>query len=715
MRLFIAEKPSMGMEIAKVLSNKNNKSLERSDGFISVGNDVVTWQFGHILELKSASELDPQYEKWSFDTLPIIPQNWQRKIKDDCVKQFNVIKKLIENTDEIIHAGDPDREGELLIRETLIHLNNTKPVKRILLNALDEKSILYALDNLKDDSVFDNLYISAEARTRADWLIGINLTRAYTLIGKDNGLTTSINIGRVMTPTFSLVVQRENEIRQFNATKYYSLTAIFKSNQDEIQTKLKVPDEIKENDYVIDKTLIEDIENKLKKNPLAIISDYTVEKKTEYPLLPYSLSELQLVAGKKYNYEPKLVLDTVQSLYEKKLTTYPRSDCSYLPENQFDNATEILNTLSNIDDNFKTLIQEANPKLKSKAWNDKKITAHHAIIPTAKSCDINNLSETEKNIYKLISTCYIAQFYPAHIYNKTDIKINCNDYIFTATGKTILDLGWKKLYKANHNDEENILPICHKGDKVIFINSNITEGITKPPKRFTPATLLEAMKKIDKFVKSPEVKAILKNISGIGTEATRASIIEKLLDKNFIAKDKQNLIPTKYGESIYKVLPRFLKTPDITAVWENELGKIAEGTGDVQKFLSGQIKIINEAIKQTKSLKLDIDISKSRCPYCHSILRPVISKKTNLKYWICKNFSTAEDSKCKKGIFSDKDDKPVLIHCNKCRKGYMKKNISKDNKIFWGCDNYPKCKNIMSDKNGLPNNSTNTKRKKLFK
>lgn len=213
MRLFIAEKPSMGMEIAKVLANKNNKLLERSDGFISVGDDVITWQFGHILELKSTSEINPQYEKWSFDTLPIIPQSWQRKIKNDCINQFNIIKELVENTDEIIHAGDPDREGELLIRETLLHLNNTKPVKRILLNALDEKSILYALDNLKDDSEFDNLYISAEARIRADWLIGINLTRAYTLIGKDNGLTTSINIGRVMTPTFSLVVQRENEIR----------------------------------------------------------------------------------------------------------------------------------------------------------------------------------------------------------------------------------------------------------------------------------------------------------------------------------------------------------------------------------------------------------------------------------------------------------------------------------------------------------------------
>lgn len=715
MRLLIAEKPSMGMEIAKVLANKNNKSLEHYDGFIKIENDVVTWQFGHILELKSASELNPQYEKWSFDTLPIIPPNWQRKIKNDCVKQFNIIKKLVENADEIIHAGDPDREGELLIRETLIHLNNTKPVKRILLNALDEKSIIYALNNLRDDNEFDDLYISAEARTRADWLIGINLTRAYTLLGKNNGLTTSINIGRVMTPTFSLVVQRENEIRQFKATKYYSLSAIFKINQDdiEIQTKLKVPDEIKENDYVIDKTLIEDIENKFKKNPLAIISNYTVEKKTEYPLLPYSLSELQLVAGKKYNYDPKLVLDTVQSLYEKKLTTYPRSDCSYLPENQFDNATEILNILSNIDDKFKILIKEANPKLKSNAWNDKKITAHHAIIPTTKSCDINNLSETEQNIYKLIATCYIAQFYPAYIYNKTDIEINCNDYIFTTTGKTILDLGWKKLYKTINSNEETILPICNKNDKVIFINSKIIEGITKPPKRFTPATLLEAMKKIDKFVKAPEVKAILKNISGIGTEATRASIIEKLLDKNFIIKDRQNLIPTKYGESIYKILPHFLKTPDITAIWENELSKIAAGTGDVQKFLGGQIKIINEAIKQTKSLKLDIDMPK--CPYCHSILRPVISKKTNLKYWICKNFSTAEDSKCKKGIFSDKDDKPVLIHCNKCRKGYMKKNISKDNKIFWGCDNYPKCKNIMSDKNGLPNNSTNTKRKKLFK
>lgn len=716
MRLFIAEKPSMGAEIAKVLAKKNKISIKRSDGFISIGSDTVTWQFGHILELKSAEQIDPKYAKWEYETLPIIPTKWERTVKKDCIKQFDIIKGLVDIADEIVHAGDPDREGELLIRETLIHLNNTKPVKRILLNALDEKSILYALDNLKDDSLFQNLYVSAETRTRADWLVGINLTRAYTILGRENGLTTSINIGRVMTPTFSLVVQRENEIRNFKPVTHYSLEAIFQYQSSEIKTKLKIPDEIKVNDYVTDKSLIGVIANKLKIAPMGIISDYKVEKKTEYQLLPYSLSDLQLTAGKKFGYDPQMVLDTVQSLYEKKLTTYPRSDCSYLPENQFVDAGEILNNLSGINESFQKLAVEINTGIKSKAWNDKKITAHHAIIPTTKPCEFENLSDSEKNIYTLIATCYMAQFYKPHTYNKATIEITSNGFNFTASGKTVLEIGWKKLYSDNKTSEENILPVCNKGDKVVAVKTNLLEAVTKPPKRFTTATLLEAMKKIEKFVQNPEIKATLKDISGIGTEATRATIIEKILDKNFIEKDKQNLVPTKYGETIYKVLPSFLKTPDITAVWENQLAKIADGTGSVQSFLNGQLTIINEALRVAKNLKFNVNVP--RCPYCNNILRQVISKKNGQKYWICKNFFIEDETKCKNGIFSDHNGKPVIISCKKCHKGYMKKKFSHEGKPFWSCDNYPDCKNMLPDKNGLPGNpinKNNSNRKKRFK
>lgn len=706
MRLFIAEKPSMGMEIAKVLANKNNKLLERSDGFISVGNDVVTWQFGHILELKSASELDPQYEKWSFDTLPIIPQNWQRKIKDDCVKQFNVIKKLIENTDEIIHAGDPDREGELLIRETLIHLNNTKPVKRILLNALDEKSILYALDNLKDDSVFDNLYISAEARTRADWLIGINLTRAYTLIGKDNGLTTSINIGRVMTPTFSLVVQRENEIRQFNATKYYSLTAIFKSNKDEIQTKLKVPDEIKENDYVIDKTLIEDIENKLKKNPLAIISDYTVEKKTEYPLLPYSLSELQLVAGKKYNYEPKLVLDTVQSLYEKKLTTYPRSDCSYLPENQFDNATEILNTLSNIDDNFKTLIQEANPKLKSKAWNDKKITAHHAIIPTIVKAE--ELDNTQQKIYEMIAKRYILQFFLPCIAEKTTFVLSVADEIFTGSGQIIMEAGFKA-FEGKETSDINILPELKVGDKIDKGDYLIQEKKTTPPKRFTEGTLLAAMANIYKYVdaKNPN-REKLKEVKGIGTPATRDTIIAELQDtvskgrdiEPCLKKVKRELVPTAFGINLIENIDKSLTYPDTTAEMEYKLSEIAEGKQSLQDFVDNVINMVYDNIKfaENKEFPFYRDNDSITCPICNKgqIVRKY-SAKIDKYFHMCNNPDCVSPVTGKKLFFEDNNGKPIIAKCPNC-KNLLVKKLGKNGE-FWLCQ---KCNKTYNDKNGKP-------------
>ena len=496
MKLYIAEKPSMAKEIAACLPAPHNNK----DGFIETSAGLVTWCYGHVLRAAQPHEYDIKYKNWNVDDLPIIPESWKLVITDSCKKQFTVIKGLIKKADEIIHAGDPDREGQLLVDELLDYLDFKKPVKRLLLNALDERTINKALGNLQDNKNFENLKYSALARSRADWLIGMNMSRAFSLAAQKNGHSKTFPIGRVKTPTIALVVRRENEINNFKPLNYYSVVSMFKKEQSGLVFPATwMP---KDNQRGLDsegRLISGDIAGDIKallysdKNSKAIIMAHQSADEKEPPPLPYSLSALQIAAGKKYGYDPQVVLDTAQSLYEKKLTSYPRSDCQYLPENLFSDSENIFKNLSHMAANselVKLATSGASLHIKSRAWNDAKITSHHAIIPTINFCDLGRVSDTEINIYFLIAQSFIAQFYPNYDYKKSVSDIAFAGEIFRATGKINLKLGWKNIFIGkNALDEDDkaapetaILPTDLKpGDELLFDSANVVKRQPHPP------------------------------------------------------------------------------------------------------------------------------------------------------------------------------------------------------------------------------------------
>ena len=405
------------------------------------------------MEQVEPAAYDPKYKFWRTEDLPIVPKVWKLQIRPDAANQFEVVKKLIAQADEIVHAGDPDREGQLLVDEVLDFLGNKKPVKRILLNALDAESILSANENLRDNSEFFNLKQSALARSRADWLIGMNLSRAYTLAARRRGHDLTLPIGRVKTPTLALVVRRDREIKNFKPVDFFNIRATFiHANGEFVATfkpskkmlKLKAFDA---EGRLIDKKFAEELVQKFSTPPLdgKISSCKTTEKK-EAPPLPFSLSTLQIAAGKAFGYSPQQVLDAAQKLYEMKLTTYPRSDCQFLPTKQFKDALAILSHLTtSTDAALKKLAADANAAIKSRAWNDKKISAHHAIIPTRKKLT-QALPAIELNVYKLIARNYAVQFHPEHIYDETVVVVKYKGENFRVTGRVEKHLGWRKFF-----------------------------------------------------------------------------------------------------------------------------------------------------------------------------------------------------------------------------------------------------------------------------
>ena len=668
MRLYIAEKPSMGAEIAKCLTGP----IQRKDGYLITKDGIVTWAFGHILRQAEPDEYNAAYKKWNVADLPIIPAKWKMIVDESCKKQFGIIKNLIDKADEIVHAGDPDREGQLLIDEVLDYVHCQKPVKRILLNALDEESIKKANANLRDNKDFLNLKKSALARARADWLIGMNLSRAYTLAARRAGKKEVLAIGRVKTPTLALVVRRERELQNFKPVDYFIIKAIFAHQNGEFITTWKPQDTQKGLDSenrLLDENIAKDLIAKFaSKTEQGKIIAYQKAQKKEAQRLPFSLSTLQVLAGKRFGYEPQLVLDTAQKLYEKKLTTYPRSDCEYLPQSQFNDAKVIVHNLLNYQDKqLSTWAKKADISIKSRAWNDKKITAHHAIIPTKIKANLNALSEVERNVYFLIAQAYIAQFYPVHIYDQTKITVMYMNENFTASGRTVKQLGWKELYLQNANknklnyeeinekeEENSSLPLMKKNDVVDYVDGKYEKKSTKPPTRFTSATLLAGMKEIHKYVKDVEVKKKLKDIYGIGTEATRASIIEDLIKRGFLQTEgkKKYLIPTQTAYMLIDVLPDEMTYPDSTAIWEDYLHSLSEGEGTVEKFLQMQANFTKDLCLKANATVL-VGQNEYKCPRCK---RGILVKRNgkNGTFWGCSNFPTCRMT-C-----NDVDGKPDL-------------------------------------------------------
>ncbi|MBU0655265.1 MAG: DNA topoisomerase III [Gammaproteobacteria bacterium] len=603
--LYLCEKPSQARDIARVLGANG-----RGDGFLHGNGVQVTWCFGHLLEQAEPAAYGEQYKRWNLASLPILPQQWKLEVKKSGAKQFKVVKALLAKVQHVVIATDADREGEMIAREVMELCRYRGEVSRLWLSALDDASIRKALGQLKPGSATEKLYQAGLARSRADWLVGMNLSRAYTLTAQRNGQLQAnagaLSVGRVQTPTLRLVVDRDEQIHNFIPLDYWDVAAhclpagdtqTFKANWIPAKGKPGVDEEGR----CTDPSLAEQVVASCKGQQADVLRCDTERKRQAAPL-PYDLSGLQVEASRRWRLSAQQVLDIAQALYEKhKLTTYPRTDCGYLPLSQHGDAKGVFKALVHTDQSLAELVAQADTSLKSKAWDDSKITAHHGIIPTAATGRLEQLSEHERSIYDLIRRRYLAQFFPAHEYDQTTIELNCRGYRFRATGRVNRVQGWKVAYqepeadpqdgKAGASDAEaQALPSLNKGDQVLMQDLLSIQRQTKPPPPYTEGTLIQAMKGIAKLVANPKLKAILKENAGIGTEATRAAIIETLLQRQLLEREgkRKYLRATPKGIALIGMLPGAVKNPALTAAWEQALEAVASGEMTLLEFMQKQ-------------------------------------------------------------------------------------------------------------------------------
>ncbi|KEQ18753.1 DNA topoisomerase III [Endozoicomonas numazuensis] len=595
MRLIIAEKPSLGRAIADVLPRPHKKQ----DGYVETASgDVVTWCIGHLLEQVEPENYDPAYKQWRFEHLPIVPQQWQLQPRKNTRSQLSVIRKLLKTADTIVHAGDPDREGQLLVDEVLDYLKlsqaRKKNVRRLLVNDLNGSAVKKALARMQSNSDYVPLSVSALARSRADWLYGINLTRAYTVLGKKAGYGGLLSVGRVQTPVLGLVVRRDEEIANFQPKPYFEVFALLVTDQGECFKAKWQPSEacqpwMDDEGRVLDRRLAENVVSRVQ-GKQGEISKLDKKPGKETPPLPYSLSVLQIDAARQLRLSAKEVLDVCQKLYEQKLVTYPRSDCRYLPVEHFREAPEVLGAIRSNDEHLANAVDGALPDRKSKAWNDSKVGAHHAIIPTTRRADLYKMGDRERKLYGLIARQYVAQFYPDHKFSAQKVSIIIEGGLFTASSRTVMEEGWKAVFprkpSSPEKEDSQRLPEMTKGQALLCKEAELAEKQTQPPKSFTDATLLSAMTGIARYVKDSEIRKVLKETDGLGTEATRAGIIELLFNRKYLARQGKNIHATETGKALIKALPEPVSQPDMTARWEASLNQIVEKKGSYQSFMS---------------------------------------------------------------------------------------------------------------------------------
>ncbi|KAE9528924.1 DNA topoisomerase III [Testudinibacter aquarius] len=607
MRLFIAEKPSLGRAIADVLPQPHRKG----DGFIQCGEqDYVTWCIGHLLEQAEPEAYDPNFKQWRLEHLPIIPQQWQLNPKQSTAKQLKVVLNLIKQADQLINAGDPDREGQLLVDEVFNYagLNEQKrsQIQRCLISDLNPSAVSKAIQKLQFNRDFIPLATSALARARADWLYGINMTRAYTIRGRQAGYNGVLSVGRVQTPVLGLIVRHDLEIENFQPKDFYEVLAHVQTDEQPPQTFTALwqpskacEDYQDENGRVLSQALAENVAKRISGQP-AIVTQYSDSQEKETAPLPYSLSALQIDAGKRYGLSAQQVLDTCQRLYEvHKLITYPRSDCRYLPEEHFADRSAVGMAISQHSQLYQTLPEIVDLTQKNRCWNDKKVEAHHAIIPTA-NCRQIRLSLNEQQVYDLIARQYLFQFCPDAEYRKTKIGLEIAGGQFLAQARGLQTAGWKQLLGKEDQDENQqaALPKVKKGQQLWCEKGEIVSKKTQPPKPFNDATLLSAMTGIARFVQDKELKKILRETDGLGTEATRAGIIELLFKRGFIIKKGRSITSTEAGRILIQALPESATLPDMTAHWESQLDGISRKQASYQQFMQQLLVTLPQMLNQ---------------------------------------------------------------------------------------------------------------------
>ncbi len=550
-RLYIAEKPSLGRAIAAVLPrpHKNN------NGYIEVGNgDIVTWCIGHLLEQVEPDAYDEKYKKWNLADLPIIPQQWQLAPRKSARQQLGgVVRKLAKQATDVVHAGDPDREGQLLVDEVIdyVKLAVTKKatMQRLLISDLNPAAVKRALGKMRSNRDFIPLSVSALARSRADWLYGMNMTRAYTLLGQKGGYRGVLSVGRVQTPVLGLVTRRDDEIANFVPKPFYELFALIPYQDNVIRARWKPSDACKpwqdEDGRVLNRKLCENIVDRIKGGQPAEVTESERKETRQAAPLPYSLSALQIDAAKRFGMSAADVLATCQSLYEKhKVITYPRSDCRYLPLDHFRQAGEVCKAIASTANELSSAVKGgANTSLKSKAWNDKKVDAHHAIIPTPKALNSNTLSGSESKIYQLIARQYLMQFYPAAVYSEAKLVFTIAGGMFVAKGRQLMSAGWRDLLgrddSANEQDLADKVPPLEKGTVLTCQDGEIKDKMTEPPKPFTEATLLQAMTGIAPFCFGSFIEKNPPRYRWSGYRGNPAGILDILFKRQLLIRQGQ--------------------------------------------------------------------------------------------------------------------------------------------------------------------------------
>ena len=590
MKLCIAEKPSVARDLAEILGAKN-----KHDGYIEGNGYCVTWVFGHLCSLKDPEDYNANWKYWKLEDLPIIPPQFGIKLKNDqgAQKQFKIIEKLVSQAEEIINCGDAGQEGELIQRWVLIKAKCKVPVKRLWISSLTEEAIKAGFNKLKDAKDFDNLFAAGNSRAVGDWMLGINGTRLYTKKYGKNKLVLSV--GRVQTPTLAMIVNRQKEINAFTTEEYWELKTMYRETEflcqiERLRSEAKAQKGL---DYLLNK-------------PFEITSFEQKEAKEGNPRL-YDLTSLQVDGNKRYSFGAEQTLNIIQSLYEKKLVTYPRVDTTYLSEDLHPKIPGILGNLKDYKRFTEVVLSKSIPKSKT-IFDDKKITDHHAIIPTG--IVPSGISQDEQKIYDLICRRFIAVFYPECKVSNTTVLGKVDNLIFKATGKQIISLGWREVYedlkedkaedseakeskKDSKETEEKTLPIFIKGENGPHVPV-IHKGKTSPPKYYTEATLLRAMETAGKFVEDEEMRELMKE-NGIGRPSTRANIIETLFKRKYIEKKKKNLVATDTGMSLIDVIKSdLLKSPELTGQWEHKLRLIEKGTYDPQTFKDELFKMVRE-------------------------------------------------------------------------------------------------------------------------
>ena len=590
MKLCIAEKPSVAKDLAEILGAKI-----RHDGYFEGNGYCVTWTFGHLCSLKDPEDYNPNWKYWKLEDLPIIPAQFGIKIKGDkgVEKQFQTIKALVAKASEVINCGDAGQEGELIQRWVLLKAQCKVPIKRLWISSLTEEAIKAGFSKLKDSKDFDNLFAAGNSRAVGDWMLGINGTRLYTKkYGKDKLV---LSVGRVQTPTLAMIVNRQKEINAFSSEEYWELKTTYRETEFLCQIdRLKSEEKAKKGlEYLLNK-------------PFEITSFEQKEGKEGNPRL-YDLTSLQVDGNKRFGFGAEQTLNLIQSLYEKKLVTYPRVDTTYLSEDLHPKIPGILGNLKDYKRFTDVLLQKAIPKSKT-IFDDKKITDHHAIIPTGISP--SGISFDEQKIYDLICRRFISVFYPECKVSNTTVLGKVDALLFKATGKQIISLGWREVYedlkeekvdeaeakelkKEPKETEEKILPIFEKGESGPH-TPEIHKGKTSPPKYYTEATLLRAMETAGKLVENEDMRELMKE-NGIGRPSTRANIIETLFKRKYIEKKKKNLIATETGMNLIDTIKSdLLKSPELTGQWEHKLRLIEKGKYDPQTFKNELFKMVRE-------------------------------------------------------------------------------------------------------------------------